>query len=908
MQYRIADLNESSNCHIFIISVLANSNSFIFIVPLFIIIHSTYILFLPIFYPTKKILHVISFSLTMTRTTPSKRCSTRLTDAQLDHGLKKCIEFCVEHQRDRHPNKIDPFSMCAKTFAKSTRDKYRRIWNEMFKFFILTEQWQCAILVNPHFQVSNPYPFTPKGVVTYINYRIGKKSTEERPNYVHNYGTKLIMSNGEGLHVLGGWYNPSSLKDVHSTVMLIHEGVYADTCGGPYSVQCKQCATLNSVKIIEDTSSIIEPISDLTPPIELEEFDDADDDADSLPLDALNEMDALEEQEVAPDIVHDNSYIWKSCIKHANNPLLISQGCIMRHFATKKYFNETMKVIRLRYIRKGCGQLQPMEVRTIRKTLLSDDSNFANLQLWVMILLGIKLYLRADELLNMRVEDFIDSWAGTRMHTEGEQPDRKSYLTERQIVFADKVATLFCEVQGKTDHIPVMLTLFWDDEYPEFCPIRVLLWYLKIFNIKSGFLFPPVTELERCRDTPDIEVRCTEPLPYITFLRHLKRVIKEATNRDLRDFTIGTHTLRKTAYLFAVWSLLRMLDVGGFGNTPSDTLVLCDGIVKSARHSDKTNVSTYTRDCLTTYAINQVMRNTVSNNVGKFRSIRIDHGSTDLYTNEGTSNYQQDIPYLALWFFSFVVKIPESHDPKRKQSLLKSSCSLQPENESTNFEDIATEIRKHCRNENSQSLIRRILKWQENVAGERLSSYVNTIIPEVSDVDTLSVDVSAIDVPTDVETPNDAMTRLRTGFLTLNRREKIDTLFSMNTVITESGKNKVLNKHLKYFKRNNLVCKHIQNCYGNDINAFLLAHTNDDKLHTTKYNKCVGCHIRTCYPNDVNNLYEFDHRATTSWNRCCKCHLGECYKDDIETFDLHYADYSLQDWKKCNKCPKEKNI
>ena len=68
-------------------------------------------------------------------------------------------------------------------------------------------------------------------------------------------------------------------------------------------------------------------------------------------------------------------------------------------------------------------------------------------------------------------------------------------LTQCQVVNPDSVCSLAGEAQGKQDDHPVRLVLHIDKEYPEFCPVRHLLWYLKVFNIKSGYLFSPADVL-----------------------------------------------------------------------------------------------------------------------------------------------------------------------------------------------------------------------------------------------------------------------------------------------------------------------------------------------------------------------------------------------------------------------------
>jgi hypothetical protein len=116
-------------------------------------------------------------------------------------------------------------------------------------------------------------------------------------------------------------------------------------------------------------------------------------------------------------VVHTGVF-FKSCILHANVPSLISQGSVTRYPAIIYQYNRWLKIIQKHHVTKGCGQLYPSEVRQLRNHLLSVGDP-ASIQMWMMILLGIQLFLRADELVSMKVEDFIHSY-----YPEGKEKNR----------------------------------------------------------------------------------------------------------------------------------------------------------------------------------------------------------------------------------------------------------------------------------------------------------------------------------------------------------------------------------------------------------------------------------------------------------------------------------------------------
>jgi len=97
-----------------------------------------------------------------------------------------------------------------------------------------------------------------------------------------------------------------------------------------------------------------------------------------------------------------------------------------------------------------------------------------------MTLLSIRLFLREDEIGKMKIEDF--------------QSDLFT-LDDNGFPFVTlftkgRVNALAVKVQGKCDAAPVTLLIFPDDNNPLFCPVRHLFVYLKVTNIRSGFLFP----------------------------------------------------------------------------------------------------------------------------------------------------------------------------------------------------------------------------------------------------------------------------------------------------------------------------------------------------------------------------------------------------------------------------------
>jgi hypothetical protein len=121
----------------------------------------------------------------------------------------------------------------------------------------------------------------------------------------------------------------------------------------------------------------------------------------------------------------------------------------------------------------------------------------------------------------------------------------------------------------------VNITLWRDDDNPEFCPVTHLLVMVYILGSRTGFLFPSSTEVTRLLGNPN-DSHCSQPMGYQTY----ESLLCDWCTRILsRAGPWGTHLARKTFYLFAIWG-------GG-----SDDLVR-----ENARHKSETSAMLYRQD------------------------------------------------------------------------------------------------------------------------------------------------------------------------------------------------------------------------------------------------------------------------------------------------------------------------
>ena len=321
---------------------------------------------------------------------------------------------------------------------------------------------------------------------------------------------------------VGGWKSPSMCYKVHAAVLFLHKTAYPGTCSGPYVQECTACQMLNATLPIPE-DSLEYPAKSTTYDVQ----------------ESLNYMKFIS-----------NKYgFFQSCPKHANSPPLRSSGNVLNNPSAKKIYDSWLKIKQHSHVTKGCGQLYPSELRRLRSYLLSEGSP-GSYQMWVMILLGVRLFLRCDELITLKIDNFVDSYYPQSRDELIPPKQGENALTKCQVVNRFNVEALVCKIQGKSDKKPVRLCLFTDDEHTDLDELRHLLWYLKMFNIKGGYLFPKVEDLEENLGAPLI---ADSHISYKEFLRKFKGLVTTVLLRDENIFIVGTHTLQKTAYLMAIW-------------------------------------------------------------------------------------------------------------------------------------------------------------------------------------------------------------------------------------------------------------------------------------------------------------------------------------------------------------------
>eukprot|EP00474_Spongospora_subterranea_P006372 CRZ06830.1 hypothetical protein [Spongospora subterranea] len=260
------------------------------------------------------------------------------------------------------------------------------------------------------------------------------------------------------------------------------------------------------------------------------------------------------------DVYHQDASCTNGCFHHLGKPRFWRTGDSSTSDVvqnTKRSSNRDS----ICYQSKGNFALMMNELIAIRQRLVSSGSLY-DYQVWVMILIGVHLFLRAEEMEALLMEDFL--------------------LDLTAFDELGRVDLLVVKVHGKSEKAqaqgPVVLTLWRLDSHPMLCPVRALFLYVARSGITKGYLFGPKSVIDRLDMEPVSLDELTTHISYDEFNSVFFQLCNSVTGDENRN-RYGTHTIRKTAYLYAIW---------GGGDL--------DHIRQGARHKTMKNAQLYYRD------------------------------------------------------------------------------------------------------------------------------------------------------------------------------------------------------------------------------------------------------------------------------------------------------------------------
>lgn len=477
-----------------------------------------------------------------------------------------------------------PRVMSGKT---KTIERYASSLKGCFAFCVATGRYQTALYIDAYRCPADPLPFIPEDILAYALYKSNDRNQNitlpEKPGAqpLKNVEGHIITSTAE-------WKAPTNIDHLRAALRALVKYYGQDQ---QYQAACPRCAAANPG---------------------------------SLNRDGQGQSD------------------WRSCSQHAGQPKLLPSGNPL----TESYFLKQVTELKERLAKKhkvrGNLAILPAQLRRIRKHLINSGS-LEGLQTYCMMILGVKLFLRADELIKIRICDF-----------------KKEYAT----IHPNSIKSLCIGIQGKTDEEEVTLMIYRDDKNPEFCALRHLLVYVKKARITSGCLFPSWPKLKKAvqrSETAPVSFADNDHVTYDDWLKRMKAVVGTVfTEAEKKEFTIGTHTLRKTAYLFACWGIMVIvkLDRDGSGNLQMPAAVLVN-LLLSARHRSVSSSATYIADTGALFEMSQIERFQHEQRVSRWQSIFVRATPLARNVTQPSSPYQAELPALADFFFDRELLLPD---------------------------------------------------------------------------------------------------------------------------------------------------------------------------------------------------------------------------------------------------------
>ena len=254
------------------------------------------------------------------------------------------------------------------------------------------------------------------------------------------------------------------------------------------------------------------------------------------------------------------------------------------------------------------------------------------------------MFLRADELLSIKMSDFVPT------------------LFVRK---GDHIIAMLLKVKGKCDQKIRPIWVWADDEHPDLCPVRPLLLYIWLSGIKQGSLFPKPAELSATEEAPANATTTTHKIykpvagkyvteiEYTAFLRAFKNICAKALpSIEVMDLRIGLHMFRKTAYLLGIWG----------GGEWSE-------LKASACHRSDENAKIYRKDARAKKLLAEVHQDP-DNAVSKWKPVYACDLAQSSYMNLQSTAFGMQVQALAEDFVKKTLGFRDGHPCQRSQIVL----------------------------------------------------------------------------------------------------------------------------------------------------------------------------------------------------------------------------------------------
>lgn len=230
--------------------------------------------------------------------------------------------------------------------------EYHRRYTEMKKFCFLIGDYQSATLLDRSRCPSNPYPMKPETFITYLDFKYGRKGSHLMEGDQLE-GNQVKDIKGNPILCQGTWESPGMTDKIRAAVDVLHKAY--EVLRNDYVPSCRTCMSMNHPA-------------------------------------------------TAPTSLPPGQY--SSCPAHTSGARVHPTGNVITEQSVKNRLTFWKEEMNKTYETKGAIHLLPGEVRQLMRHLTSSGS-LEDFQTYTMVLFGIKLFLRALELLEITDEHFI---------------------------------------------------------------------------------------------------------------------------------------------------------------------------------------------------------------------------------------------------------------------------------------------------------------------------------------------------------------------------------------------------------------------------------------------------------------------------------------------------------------------
>jgi hypothetical protein len=226
--------------------------------------------------------------------------------------------------------------------TQTTIDRYVSAWNGLRDFAFYTKDYDSAMLVSREHCPDDPFPVSLSTSIHYMDFRC-KKAGEPLLHYQTNQPV-LDMYN-KPMVCRGDWRSASGLATYRSAVSKVSR--HYETTQGVYQEKCDACRALGI----------------------------------------------------------DVCRAGVGCASHPGKPHYWPRGNVTKNETFKERFDGMMDFVERTYEVRSSMSFLPDQLRIIRDSLIHQNDKF-KLMYWTIMIVGIKLFGRIEEVLNLKVEDF----------------------------------------------------------------------------------------------------------------------------------------------------------------------------------------------------------------------------------------------------------------------------------------------------------------------------------------------------------------------------------------------------------------------------------------------------------------------------------------------------------------------